>query len=94
MTAIEPSSFTGDTNFLSRYVDAVFTLQGEAQSFLFFDELRSGDLPFSGFSIIFEITLGGPLWDEENAMRQYAWLDFHGGCWHLVTSYTHDSDRK
>jgi hypothetical protein len=18
-------------------------------------------------------------------MRQYAWLDFHGGCWHLVT---------
>ena len=27
-------------------------------------------------------------------MRQYAWLDFHGGCWHLVTSNVHDADRK
>jgi hypothetical protein len=27
-------------------------------------------------------------------MRQYAWLDFHGGCWHLVTSSAHDRDRK
>ena len=27
-------------------------------------------------------------------MRQYAWLDFHGGCWHLVTSNAHDPDRK
>jgi hypothetical protein len=27
-------------------------------------------------------------------MRQYAWLDFHGGCWHLVTGNVHDGDRK
>jgi len=27
-------------------------------------------------------------------MRQYAWLDFHGGCWHLVTSNVDDPDRK
>ncbi len=27
-------------------------------------------------------------------MRQYAWLDFHGGCWHLVTGNSHDCDRK
>ncbi|MBN1568338.1 MAG: hypothetical protein JXA73_10870 [Acidobacteria bacterium] len=27
-------------------------------------------------------------------MRQYAWLDFHGGCWHLVTGKKHDQDRK
>ncbi len=27
-------------------------------------------------------------------MRQYAWLEFHGGCWHLVTGKTHDHDRK
>jgi hypothetical protein len=27
-------------------------------------------------------------------MRQYAWLDFHGGCWHLVTSNIRDHDRK
>jgi hypothetical protein len=26
-------------------------------------------------------------------MRQYAWLDFHGGCWHLVTSNARDRDR-
>ena len=27
-------------------------------------------------------------------MRQIAWLDFHGGCWHLVTSGALDHDRK
>ena len=27
-------------------------------------------------------------------MRQYAWLEFHGGCWHLVTGESHDRDRK
>jgi hypothetical protein len=27
-------------------------------------------------------------------MRQYAWLDFHGGCWHLVTKNRRDRDRK
>ena len=27
-------------------------------------------------------------------MRQYAWLDFHGGRWHLVTSNAHDPGRK
>lgn len=27
-------------------------------------------------------------------MRQYAWLDFHGGCWHLITGNAHDLDRK
>jgi hypothetical protein len=27
-------------------------------------------------------------------MRQYAWLDFHGGLWHLVSSNAHDPDRK
>jgi hypothetical protein len=27
-------------------------------------------------------------------MRQYAWLDFHGGRWHLITSNAHDLDRK
>ena len=27
-------------------------------------------------------------------MRQYAWLDFHGGCWHLITANAHDHDRK
>jgi len=27
-------------------------------------------------------------------MRQHAWLDFHGGCWHLVASGDHDPDRK
>ena len=27
-------------------------------------------------------------------MRQYGWLDFHGGCWHLVTSNIQDPDRK
>jgi len=27
-------------------------------------------------------------------MRQLAWLDFHGGLWHLVTSNVHDVDRK
>jgi hypothetical protein len=27
-------------------------------------------------------------------MRQYAWLDFHGGFWHLLTDKTHDRDRK
>ena len=26
-------------------------------------------------------------------MRQYAWLDFHGGRWHLVTANAHDRDR-
>ena len=26
-------------------------------------------------------------------MRQYAWLDFHGGCWHLVTGNIQDPDR-
>ena len=27
-------------------------------------------------------------------MRQYARLDFYGGCWHLVTANPHDPDRK
>jgi hypothetical protein len=27
-------------------------------------------------------------------MRQYAWLDFYGGRWHLETSNAHDPDRK
>ncbi len=27
-------------------------------------------------------------------MRQYAWLDFHGGCWHLITGNSHDRDWK
>jgi hypothetical protein len=27
-------------------------------------------------------------------MRQYAWLDFHGGHWHLITGNAHDRDRK
>ena len=27
-------------------------------------------------------------------MRQYAWLDFHGGCWHLITANTAAQDRK
>ena len=27
-------------------------------------------------------------------MRQYAWFDFHGGCWHLVTANAPDPDRK
>jgi hypothetical protein len=27
-------------------------------------------------------------------MRQVAWLDFHGRCWHLVTSNIQDPDRK
>jgi hypothetical protein len=27
-------------------------------------------------------------------MRQYARLDFRGGCWHLVTSNIHYPDRK
>jgi hypothetical protein len=27
-------------------------------------------------------------------MREYAWLDFHGGCWHLVTGNAGDPDRK
>jgi hypothetical protein len=27
-------------------------------------------------------------------MRQCAWLDFHGGLWHLVKSDAHDSSRK
>jgi len=27
-------------------------------------------------------------------MRQCAWLDFHGGYWHLVTSNIRDPDRK
>jgi hypothetical protein len=31
---------------------------------------------------------------KEGIVRQYAWLDFHGGCWHLVTSNRNDSDRK
>jgi len=27
-------------------------------------------------------------------MRQYAWLDFHGGWWHLITTNARDPDRK
>ena len=27
-------------------------------------------------------------------MSQIAWLDFHGGCWHLVTGNAHHPDRK
>jgi len=27
-------------------------------------------------------------------MPQIAWLDFHGGCWHLVTGNAHNPDRK
>ncbi len=27
-------------------------------------------------------------------MRQLAWLDFHGGRWHLVTGNAHDDHRK
>jgi hypothetical protein len=27
-------------------------------------------------------------------MRQFAWLDFHGGCWHLIAGNAHDRDRK
>ncbi len=27
-------------------------------------------------------------------MRQSAWLDFHGGYWHLLTGNVHDRDRK
>jgi hypothetical protein len=27
-------------------------------------------------------------------MRQYAWLDYHGGCWHLVIGNANDRDRK
>jgi hypothetical protein len=27
-------------------------------------------------------------------MRQYAWLDFHGGWWHLVTGNIDDPDRR
>ena len=27
-------------------------------------------------------------------MPQYAWLDFHGGCWHLITGKAHDRDRR
>jgi len=27
-------------------------------------------------------------------MPQYAWLDFHGGCWHLTTGNSHDRARK
>ena len=27
-------------------------------------------------------------------MRQYAWLDFHGGCWCLVNGNANDRDRK
>ena len=27
-------------------------------------------------------------------MRQYSRLDFHGGCWHLVTGNANDRDRK
>ena len=27
-------------------------------------------------------------------MCQIAWLAFHGGCWHLVTSRIQDPDRK
>ena len=27
-------------------------------------------------------------------MRQYGWLDFHGGSWHLVTGNARDPDRK
>jgi hypothetical protein len=27
-------------------------------------------------------------------MRQYAWLDFHGGCWHLITRDARNPDRK
>jgi hypothetical protein len=27
-------------------------------------------------------------------MRQYTRLDFHGGCWHLITGNIHDPYRK
>jgi hypothetical protein len=27
-------------------------------------------------------------------MRQYAWLDYHGGFWHLTTANINDRDRK
>ncbi len=27
-------------------------------------------------------------------MRQYGWLNFHGGCWHLITGNSKDPDRK
>ena len=27
---------------------------------------------------------------KEGVIRQHAWLDFHGGHWHLVTCNTHD----
>jgi hypothetical protein len=27
-------------------------------------------------------------------MRQIAWLDFHGGCWRLVTGNANDPDRR
>jgi hypothetical protein len=27
-------------------------------------------------------------------MRQYAWLDFHGGHWHLITGIVHDHVRR
>jgi hypothetical protein len=31
---------------------------------------------------------------EEMFMHQYAWLDFYGECWHLVTGDVHDDHRK
>ena len=31
---------------------------------------------------------------DEGVMRQYAWLDFYGGFWHLVTGDALDCDRK
>jgi hypothetical protein len=27
-------------------------------------------------------------------VRQYAWLNFHGGCWHLISAGAQSSDRK
>ena len=27
-------------------------------------------------------------------MRQYVWLDFHGGCWHLIACNARGPDRK
>jgi len=31
---------------------------------------------------------------EMIVMRQYAWLDYHGGCWHLNTGDSRDHERK
>jgi len=31
---------------------------------------------------------------KKGIMRQYAWLDFHGGCWHLITGNANDPGRK